>query len=114
MSDKYTIRNGMVFGINGNGAGTDIPGLVALIRDEPSFICNLLNLAYVSGQTSGIAMARTIMKSDTIEALDGAIDKLLDSGDLDIDDEPAPDNGQSRRTRLATEANWPPRDGGGK
>lgn len=74
-----------------------------------------------------VKMRETLAKSDTDEALDGAVDKLLDSGDID----PRPmwgENGKAVRSVLpppvvklgqgTSETEWPPRDqadfGGGR
>ncbi len=88
MGDKFTMRDGMVFGLARNGSGTDYKALLHLLNTDESFLCTMLNLAHCEGEQDGMEQARKTIfgdpaKSESEEALEGAVSKMLDSGDLD-------------------------------
>ena len=130
MSDRYTIRDGMVYGISRDPKkGTEVQGLLALFQHDPHALTDIMNLCHCEGRQAGMKQARKIVfgTDDGELAIAGAVANIIAGGGgpinaaqraeveaLEIDDEDrdAADaaeiareqEAQVRRTTAATKA----------
>lgn len=93
--DKYTLRDGMIYGLSRLGTGTDAAGLAELAKSDPSVLVDILNMAYLEGRQAATDASLTIVrdlldKPESEIAMEGSVRKMLACGDLKLDDEPVP------------------------
>lgn len=80
MSDRYTIRDGIVYGISRDPKkGTEFQGLMTLIQSDPQALADLMNLCHCEGKQVGMADARKIVfgTPDGELAVAGSIENIL-------------------------------------
>lgn len=79
-SDRYTIRDGIVYGISRDPKkGTEVRGLLSLFGSDPQALADLMNLCHCEGEQRGMADARKIVfgTPDGELAIAGAVANIL-------------------------------------